>query len=89
VLRSFVFSDPGGNNLDYCPDTLVVSSKDNSATTLPALAIDASGNLVVNNTTTLNSRIGKPFTFTVTVKDKNGGTGALSFVLTLTINVTA
>ena len=90
VLGNLAISDPDGTGLGYGPDTLVVTAKDNSSSTLPALAYDpGTGNLVVNNMTTLNSKIGKPFTFTVTVKDKNGGAGALSFVLTLTVSVTA
>jgi hypothetical protein len=45
------------------------------------------GNLLVGDMSTLDSKIGKSFAFTFTVNDKNGGVGVLSF--TLTINVTA
>ena len=68
----------------------MLTTKDNSSALKPALTYDLlTGNLVVADMTTMNSKIGKSFTYLFTVKDKNGGVGALLFTLTLTINVTA
>jgi len=71
-----------------------LTALDSSSTTAPALIYVANadpttgGSLKVNNLTTLQSKVGSPFTVRFTIKDKNGLAGALSFTLTLTINVT-
>jgi hypothetical protein len=68
----------------------VLTTRDSSSAHKPALKYDPlTGNLLVGDLSTLSSKIGKSFTFTFTVKDKNGGVGALSYMLTLTINVLA
>ncbi|MBS0266358.1 MAG: cadherin domain-containing protein, partial [Planctomycetes bacterium] len=90
IIGNLAVSDPDGLGLGYGSDSLVLTAKDNSSTTKPALVYDASsGALKINDMSTLMAKIGKPFTFVFTVKDKNGLAGALTFTLTLTINVTA
>ena len=90
VLGNLALSDPDGVATVFGPSSVVVTTKDGSSVTVPALVYDpTNGNLSVNNMTTLRSEIGKSFTFTYTVKDSNGGTGSMSFVLTLTVSVTA
>ena len=78
----------------YGPDSLTVTFLDSSSATAPALtyvpnADPATGaSLKVSNLSTLQTKIGKPFTVRFTIKDKNGAIGALSYTLTLTVNVT-
>ena len=78
----------------FGPDTIVVTLVDGSSTTAPAFTYVANsnpttgGSLRVNNLTTLQSKVGNPFIVRFIIKDKNGLTGALSFTLALTINVT-
>lgn len=78
----------------YGSDSLVVTVLDSSSTTAKAFSYVANadpttgGELKVDNMATLQSKVGKPFTVKFTVKDKSGLAGALSFTLTLTINVT-
>jgi hypothetical protein len=90
ILGNLSLGDPDGRGLGYGPDTLKLTTTDSSSASMPALVYDSlTGNLVVGHLATLNSNIGKSFTFTFLVKDRKGGDGALSFVLKLTINVTA
>ncbi|MEZ6031498.1 MAG: hypothetical protein R3C17_00215 [Planctomycetaceae bacterium] len=78
----------------FGPDSVVVTVLDSSSATAPALNYTANadpttgGSLSVNSLTTLQSRIGKPFTVRFAVKDRNGIAGALAFTLNLTINLT-
>lgn len=96
IIGSLSITDPDvmAALATFGSDTIVVTVLDGSSTTTPAFTYvphadpTTGGSLQVNNLTTLQSKIGKPFSVRFTIKDKNGLAGALSFTLTLTINVT-
>jgi hypothetical protein len=95
AIGSLVTSDPdilaAANS--FGRDTIVVSVIDGSSLTAPALAYEPNSNPTLGGTlriadlNTLATYVGHSFTVKFTVKDKAGATGALSFTLTLTINV--
>ena len=96
IIGSLAITDPDtlAALATFGKDTIVVTVVDNSSTTAPAFSYRANsnprtgGSLRVNNLTILQSKVENPFSVRFTIKDKNGLSGAMSFTLTLTINVT-